>query len=71
MSDYLSQRVTELEIKLAHQELTTEQINQIVILQQDEIQRLNEYIKIINGKLNNLQEQVGEKKHTESPPPHY
>lgn len=71
MTDLLSERITELEIKLAHQELTTEQLNQTVVQQQSEIQRLNEYLKVINGKLNNLEEHVGDKKQSESPPPHY
>ncbi|MBF0264395.1 MAG: SlyX family protein [Gammaproteobacteria bacterium] len=70
MSDLLSERVTELEIKLAHQELTIDELNQITIQQQAEIQVLKEYVKIVNHKLNTFEEQFGSKKENELPP-HY
>jgi len=63
------QRITELEIKMAHQELTIEELNQIIIKQQTEIDNFHIYLKILKNKMESIQFNHNES--TEQAPPHY
>jgi len=62
-------RITELEIKLAHQEFTIEQLNQVITEQQQEIADIKLFLDALNNKVNNIQ--IPEKNQPEPPPPHY
>jgi len=63
------ERITEIEIKLAHQEVTIDELNQVVTRQQSEISQLYDFIKLLKSKIDNFQ--TNEKASQESPPPHY
>jgi uncharacterized coiled-coil protein SlyX len=63
------ERITELEIKLAHHEMTIEQLNQILIQQQSEIDNLQHYLKLLKYKIENIQSSP--EKTIEEAPPHY
>ncbi len=66
-----SERLTELEIKLAFQEELVETLNQIVAGQQRELDLLQGQVRLVYQQLKSLQPSdiaaVGE----EAPPPHY
>ncbi len=66
-----SERLTELEIKLAFQEELVETLNQIVVGQQRELDLLQGQVRLLYQQLKSLQPSdiasVGE----EAPPPHY
>ncbi len=69
MSKELENRITELEIQIAHHELTIEELNQIVIKQQSEISDLLHYLKLLKNKIENIES--APKNISDSPPPHY
>jgi len=62
-------RIIELEIKVAHQEMVIEELNQILTQQQIEIANLQRYLEIIKYKIESIQSSP--KEVTEQPPPHY
>ena len=47
-----NERLTEIETKLAFQENTINQLNEVVCRQQDEIDRLSALLKIIKDQMN-------------------
>ena len=65
----MEDRLTKIEIKLAHHELTIETLNQVITVQQNEISQLLDKIELLNSKINSLKEQ--DKELIEPPPPHY
>lgn len=66
----LSARITELETKVAFQELIIEELNQSLIEQQFAIDKLQTQIRHIAEKLKGAQvSQVASR--SEEPPPHY
>jgi len=65
----LENRITELEIKLAHQEMVIEQLNQVVTEQQKEIASIKLYMEALKSKFDSIQ--FPEKSLPEAPPPHY
>lgn len=65
----MEQRIIDLEEKVAYQELTIEQLNQVITEQQSEILEIKSYLKILQSKIDNLQ--ALEKELKEPPPPHY
>jgi SlyX protein len=69
----VEQRITELEIKMAHQELTIEELNQIIIKQQTEIDNFHTYLKILKNEMESLQfdQKESMEQSIEQPPPHY
>jgi SlyX protein len=69
LNPLVEERITELEIKMAHQELTIEELNQIIIKQQSEIDNFHRFLKILNNKMENLQ--FDQKETMDLPPPHY
>jgi SlyX protein len=62
-------RIVELEIKVAHQDMAIEELNQTIIQQQSEIANLQRYLELIRYKIENIQ--ASPKEVSESPPPHY
>lgn len=65
----MEERLTELEIKMAHQEMTIEQLNQVITVQQQEITEIKHYLEILKTKIELMQQ--AEKDQPEPPPPHY
>ncbi|MDC9593626.1 SlyX family protein [Xenorhabdus sp. IM139775] len=65
------QRFEQLETKLAYQEATIEALNQEVIKQQIETDRLKEHLKLITERLKTHQTSIIAPLSEETPPPHY
>lgn len=59
-------RLTEVEIKITHQERLLETLNEVVIEQRAEIDRLQSRLDRFEGILSNLDEEA-----VNEPPPHY
>lgn len=71
MSDKTDSRITELEIRMTHQDETIESLSNTIIRQHDEIDVLKLKIEIIEKRLKTAAEsQVADQK-DETPPPHY
>ena len=66
----VDQRFEELEIKVAYQEDTIQQLNEVVIRQQNEIDRLKASYREFNTRLEGLTETLQAKPEDEVPP-HY
>ncbi|MBC8947493.1 MULTISPECIES: SlyX family protein [Xenorhabdus] len=64
-------RFEQLETKLAYQEATIEELNQEVIKQQLETDRLKEQLKLIAERLQTHQASIIAPLSEETPPPHY
>ncbi|CAM3772222.1 MULTISPECIES: SlyX family protein [Xenorhabdus] len=65
------QRFEQLETKLAYQEATIEELNQEVIKQQIETDKLKEQLKLIAERLQTHQTSIIAPLSEETPPPHY
>ncbi|MDC9582256.1 SlyX family protein [Xenorhabdus sp. PR6a] len=65
------QRFEQLETKLAYQEATIEALNQEVIKQQIETDKLKEQLKLITERLKTHQTSIIAPLSEETPPPHY
>ena len=71
MPEKTERRITELEIRLTHQDETIETLSNTLIRQHDEIDLLKLKIEIIEKRLKTAAEsQVADQK-DETPPPHY
>ncbi|UTW14037.1 SlyX family protein [Marinobacterium rhizophilum] len=69
MSD--TQRLDDLESRIAFQEDTLDALNAIVARQDLEIQRLTSIVKTLNGQIKQLAPASAEDMADEPPPPHY
>lgn len=67
----LQQQLAELEVKLTFQEGTIDDLNQSIIEQQFIIDRLQQQVRLLAGKLSNLQPSNIASQAEETPPPHY
>ncbi|PHM62690.1 SlyX family protein [Xenorhabdus ishibashii] len=65
------QRFEQLETKLAYQEATIEELNQEVIKQQIETDKLKEQLRLIAERLQTHQTSIIAPLSEETPPPHY
>lgn len=71
MSEHTEQRLTELEIRLTHQDETIETLSTTLIAQRNEIDALKLKLEILEKRLKSVSEsQVADQK-DETPPPHY
>ncbi|MFC0322728.1 SlyX family protein [Gallibacterium melopsittaci] len=67
----LSQRIDELEMKVAFQENTLEQLNQSLIEQQFMIEKMQLQLRYLAQKLKDIQPSNIATAAEETPPPHY
>lgn len=67
----LEQRLTDLEIRLTHQEATLDTLNDVIISQQQLIDRLDNELRATRRRLNELDSAAGDADQPEPPPPHY
>jgi SlyX protein len=71
MSDTIEQRITELEIRLTHQDESIESLSNTIIRQHNEIDTLKLRLEILEKRLKQASEsQIADQK-DETPPPHY
>jgi SlyX protein len=73
MSDIpkLTARIDELEIHLAHQDQTIEDLNESLSRQWTEIENLTRQLAKLGDRINIVEEHGGEPMPAEPPPPHY
>jgi SlyX protein len=69
MTDSPSVRLDRLEAHIAHQELAIEELNEVVLSQRDEIERLTRRLNKLTGRIDALEEQAPPPENR--PPPHY
>lgn len=67
----LEQRIIELESKLAFQEHTIQELNDIVTSQQKEISLFNQKLQLLRSQLTQLMPSNIASSSEETPPPHY
>lgn len=67
----LSARIDEMEIHLAHQDQTIDDLNKTIAAQWREIEELTRRIGNIGNRLHVVEENSGEPAPVEPPPPHY
>jgi len=67
----MSEQITELESQLAFQDRTIQQLNETVIQQQKDIDRLSAAVAMLVNQLQQLHEMVGVIETDDKPPPHY
>ncbi|MFC3150500.1 SlyX family protein [Litoribrevibacter euphylliae] len=66
----MSNKVEDLESRLAFQEDTLETLNKVIIEQQKEIEKLNTYVRILKDKISSVENSITTPDN-EAPPPHY
>jgi uncharacterized coiled-coil protein SlyX len=64
-------RLEALEFKLAHLERGLQELSDVVVRQQQELDRLSERNRQLLGQLENLRQEAEEKKDPYEVPPHY
>lgn len=67
----LSRRIDELEIHLAHQDQTIEDLHKTIAKQWLEIETLARSVGNLGNRVHAVEESVSEPASTEPPPPHY
>ena len=64
-------RLTNIEIKLTHQEDTVEELNKVVCQQQKKIDHLEAICEALIRHVKELSDTAAEQRGTNEPPPHY
>ncbi|AZH00103.1 TPA: SlyX family protein [Proteus mirabilis] len=67
----IEELLIQLESKIAFQDATIEELNQVVTQQQIEIGRFKEALKIVTERLKSSQSSMLARPEDETPPPHY
>lgn len=67
----LERRLTDMEIRITHQEATLETLNDVIVRQQQLIDRLDNEIRSTRKRLNELDTSAETPVQAEPPPPHY
>lgn len=71
MSNAHDERLEALEIKIAYQEQTIAQLNDVVVTQQRRLDELEASCKALRGELQSLADTDGTSPDAPEPPPHY
>ncbi|MDF7670630.1 SlyX family protein [Orbaceae bacterium ESL0721] len=69
MNQHINQQLELLETKLAFQEITIDELNQIIITLQDDVSKLKKQLVLLSQKLTQVTNIASLSE--ETPPPHY
>lgn len=64
-------RITDLEIRLTHQDAAMEELTRVVLKQENELKRLNKEVEQLKTALKECSATIVASESEESPPPHY
>jgi SlyX protein len=67
----MNERLTELEVRVAFQDQTIQDLNEVVTRQQREIDRLAQELEAVKSRLSGLAPSMVIPHEDEKPPPHY
>lgn len=67
----MNERLTELEVRVAFQDKTIQDLNEVVTRQQREIDRLAKELEAVKSQLSELAPSMVIPSEDEKPPPHY
>ena len=67
----MTERLDSIETKIAYQELTISELNNVIVEQQKTIDRMEKQLKQITDKLNDIAELTGSDRGGIQKPPHY
>ncbi|MEQ4924472.1 SlyX family protein [Proteus hauseri] len=67
----IEELLIQLESKIAFQDATIEELNQVVTQQQIEMSRFKEHLKVVTERLKATQPSMLARPEDETPPPHY
>ncbi|MBU0483558.1 MAG: SlyX family protein [Proteobacteria bacterium] len=67
----MDERLVELETRVAFQDNTLEELNEVIISQQDQIDLLNREVKLLKEQMLGLHGSRDDYKTEDPPPPHY
>ncbi len=67
----MSDKITELETRIAFQDATIQELNDVVVRQQGEIDRLAREMEALRNQLRSLSSFPVASRDEETPPPHY
>ncbi len=67
----MNERLTELEVRVAFQDQTIQELNEVVTRQQREIDRLAKELEAVKSRLSGLAPSMVIPQEDEKPPPHY
>jgi SlyX protein len=70
MNESHDARLEALEIKIAYQEQTISQLNEVILEQQRRLDQLESIYRVLRDKLRSLEEPGGDPD-AQEPPPHY
>ncbi len=65
------ERIADLEVRLAHQETTIDELSAVVAGQAKTLDLLREHLRRMTDRLSEVEEAVPGKSPDEPPPPHY
>ncbi len=67
----MENEITDLQIRLTHQESTLEELNQVIIRQQKAIDQLTHAVSQVNERMRSMADSNIADQSQETPPPHY
>ncbi|MBL1260137.1 MAG: SlyX family protein [Thiotrichaceae bacterium] len=67
----MENEITDLQIRLTHQEATLEELNQVIIQQQKSIDQLTHAVSQVNERMRSMADSNIADPSQETPPPHY
>lgn len=67
----MEKRITDLEIRIAHQEASIEELTQSYLQQQQQLQAMQVQIEYLRSLLKDMSNSAVRPQSEESPPPHY